>query len=115
MRPPGLASHRREVVPHATKQPIAVFDRCVGCRCGAAACSSSGADRQTLRHQHLQRVDLTMPNELDPDVQRLLAELASLAGEERRAFPDLTPRDAREWFVMLRRIMSGPSTAPPAS
>lgn len=61
------------------------------------------------------RVDLTMPNELDPDVQRLIAELASLAGEERRAFPDLTPREAREWFVMLRRIMSGPVTAPPAS
>jgi acetyl esterase len=56
-----------------------------------------------------------MPNELDPDVQRLLAELASLAGEERRAFPDLTPREAREWFVMLRRIMSGPVAAPPAS
>ncbi len=56
-----------------------------------------------------------MPNELDPDVQRLLAELASLAGEGRRAFPDLTPREAREWFVMLQRIMSGPSTAPPAS
>ncbi|HEV2253027.1 MAG TPA: alpha/beta hydrolase [Streptosporangiaceae bacterium] len=56
-----------------------------------------------------------MPNELDPDVQRLIAELASLAGEERRAFPELTPRAAREWFVMLRRIMSGPVTAPPAS
>jgi acetyl esterase len=56
-----------------------------------------------------------MPNELDPDVQRLLAELASLASEERRAFPDLTPREAREWFVMLRRIMSGPVTASPAS
>ena len=56
-----------------------------------------------------------MPNELDPDVRRLIAELASLAGEERHAFPDLTPRAAREWFVMLRRIMSGPVTAPPAS
>src|SRR5271154_3404580 len=56
-----------------------------------------------------------MPKELDPDVQRLIAELASLAGEERRAFPDLTPREAREWYVMLQRIMSGPVTAPPAS
>jgi acetyl esterase len=56
-----------------------------------------------------------MPNELDPDVQRLLAELESLAGAERRAFPDLTPREAREWFVILRRIMSGPGTTPPAS
>jgi acetyl esterase/lipase len=56
-----------------------------------------------------------MPNELDPDVQRLLAELASLAGKERRAFTDLTPRAAREWFVMLRRIMSGPVAAPSAS
>jgi acetyl esterase len=56
-----------------------------------------------------------MPNELDPDVQRLLAELASLAGEGHGAFPELTPREAREWFVMLRRIMSGPVTTSPAS
>jgi acetyl esterase len=56
-----------------------------------------------------------MPNELDPDVQRLLAELASLAGKEHPALPDLTPREAREWFVMLQRIMSGPLAAPPAS
>jgi acetyl esterase len=56
-----------------------------------------------------------MPNELDPDVQRLIAELASLAGEERPALPDLTPREAREWFVVLQRIISGPVTAPPAT
>ncbi len=56
-----------------------------------------------------------MPNELDPDVQRLIAELASLAGEEPRALPDLTPGEAREWYVVLRRIMSEPVTAPPAS
>ncbi|MCW2933236.1 MAG: acetyl hydrolase [Actinomycetia bacterium] len=56
-----------------------------------------------------------MPNELDPDVQRVIAELASLAGEEGQALPDLTPREAREWFVMLQRIMSGPVTASSAS
>jgi acetyl esterase len=53
-----------------------------------------------------------MPNELDPDVRRLLAELTSLADGDHR-FPDLTPSEAREWFVVLQRIMSGPAAAPP--
>jgi acetyl esterase len=52
-----------------------------------------------------------MPNELDPDVRRLIAELTSLAGEDPPALPDLTPPEAREWFVMLQRILSGPTTA----
>jgi acetyl esterase len=53
-----------------------------------------------------------MPNELDPDVRRLLAELTSLADGD-RGFPDLTPREAREWFVVLQGILSGPAAPPP--
>jgi acetyl esterase len=53
-----------------------------------------------------------MPNELDPDVRRLLAELTSLADGD-RGFPDLTPGEAREWFVVLQGIMSGPTAPPP--